>query len=73
MIFKRFKITYFFLVLTLFFSLISCSAKNHTPTENHKANLTDDYQMLRDFYESIRREEFIKNWSLSLESKILTK
>ncbi|MFA5300697.1 MAG: DUF1343 domain-containing protein [Lutibacter sp.] len=37
MISKRFKITYFFSVFTLFFCLISCSAKNQTSIENHKA------------------------------------
>jgi peptidyl-prolyl cis-trans isomerase SurA len=36
--------------------------KLKSKTENHKANLTDDYQMLRNLYESIRRDEFIKNW-----------
>jgi peptidyl-prolyl cis-trans isomerase SurA len=30
--------------------------------ENHKANLTDDYQMLRNLYESIQKEQFIKDW-----------
>ena len=52
------------------FSMISPSTnkevvavvKLKSKKENHKANLTDDYQMLRNLYESIRREEFIKNW-----------
>jgi len=29
---------------------------------NHKANLIDDYQMLKGYYEGIKKEEFIKNW-----------
>ncbi|ADQ79917.1 PpiC-type peptidyl-prolyl cis-trans isomerase [Paludibacter propionicigenes WB4] len=28
----------------------------------HKANLTDDYQMLRNFYESKKKQEFISTW-----------
>ncbi|MEI6753504.1 MAG: peptidylprolyl isomerase [Paludibacter sp.] len=30
--------------------------------ENHKANLTDDYQMLKGFYEGKRKQIFINNW-----------
>ena len=36
--------------------------KVKSKTENHRANLTDDYQMLKNYYEGIKREEFIKNW-----------
>ena len=36
--------------------------KVKSKTENHRANLTDDYQMLKNFYEGIKREEFINNW-----------
>lgn len=36
--------------------------KVKSKTENHKANLTDDYQMLRNFYENKKKEEFVKNW-----------
>lgn len=30
--------------------------------EVHKANLTDDYQMLKNFYESKKKQEFINTW-----------
>jgi peptidyl-prolyl cis-trans isomerase SurA len=30
--------------------------------DNHKANLTDDYQMLKNYYEGIEKEKFLKNW-----------
>lgn len=30
--------------------------------ENHKANLTDDYQMLKNFYENHRKQEFLNGW-----------
>ena len=36
--------------------------KIKSKTENHKANLLDDYQMLKNYYESIKREEFLTNW-----------
>ncbi|MDR2840770.1 MAG: peptidylprolyl isomerase [Paludibacter sp.] len=36
--------------------------KVKSKTENHKANLTDDYQMLRSYYENIKKEQFLKNW-----------
>ena len=36
--------------------------KVKSKTENHTANLTDDYQMLRNYYESKKKEEFIQNW-----------
>jgi peptidyl-prolyl cis-trans isomerase SurA len=36
--------------------------KVKSKTENHKANLLDDYQMLKNYYESIKKEEFIKQW-----------
>lgn len=29
---------------------------------NHKANMTDDYQMLKTFYESKKKEEFLNSW-----------
>jgi peptidyl-prolyl cis-trans isomerase SurA len=29
---------------------------------NHQANLTDDYQMLKTFYENKKKEEFLYNW-----------
>lgn len=36
--------------------------KVKSKTDNHKANLTDDYQLLKNYYESIQKEQFIKNW-----------
>ena len=36
--------------------------KLKSKTDNHKANLTDDYQLLKNFYEAQKREEFITNW-----------
>ena len=36
--------------------------KVKSKTENHKANLLDDYQMLRNYYEGKKKEEFINNW-----------
>lgn len=36
--------------------------KVKSKTENHKANLTDDYQILRNYYESQKKEEFIQSW-----------
>jgi len=36
--------------------------KVKSKTENHTANMTDDYQMLRNYYESKKKEEFIQTW-----------
>ncbi|MDR1584621.1 MAG: peptidylprolyl isomerase [Prevotellaceae bacterium] len=36
--------------------------KLKSKTENHKANLTDDYQLLKNSYEGNKKEEFITNW-----------
>ena len=36
--------------------------KVKSKTENHKANLTDDFQMLRNFYEGKKKQEFIAAW-----------
>ena len=36
--------------------------KVKSKTENHKANLTDDFQMLRTFYEGKKKQEFIAAW-----------
>lgn len=36
--------------------------KLKTKTGVHKANLTDDYQVIREMYESKLRAEFIENW-----------
>jgi len=52
------------------FTMISQSSKKEvvavvkvkSKVENHKANLSDDYQMLRVYYENIKKQEFIKSW-----------
>ena len=36
--------------------------KLKSKTDNHKANLTDDYQLLKNLYEAQKRGEFINNW-----------
>lgn len=36
--------------------------KVKSKTETHKANLTDDYQMLKNYYESMEKEKFLTNW-----------
>lgn len=36
--------------------------KIKSKVESHKANLTDDYQMLRAMYEDKERQDFITNW-----------
>jgi peptidyl-prolyl cis-trans isomerase SurA len=37
--------------------------------ENHKANLTDDYQMLKNFYEGRKKQEFIHNWIIKKQKE----
>jgi len=34
--------------------------KVKSKTDTHRANLTDDYQMLRNYYENKKKEEFIQ-------------
>jgi peptidyl-prolyl cis-trans isomerase SurA len=36
--------------------------KLKSKTDNHKANLIDDYQMLKNFYEGKEKEKFINDW-----------
>ena len=36
--------------------------KLKSKVDNHKANLTDDYQLLKGFYEAKRKQDFINNW-----------
>lgn len=36
--------------------------KLKSKVETHKANLTDDYQLLKNFYEESKKAEFLKNW-----------
>jgi peptidyl-prolyl cis-trans isomerase SurA len=35
----------------------------------HKANLTDDYQMLKTFYESKQKQEFVNNWIIKKQKE----
>jgi len=37
--------------------------------ENHKANLLDDYQMLRAFYENKKKQEFLNNWIIKKQKE----
>ncbi|MDD4992197.1 MAG: peptidylprolyl isomerase [Paludibacter sp.] len=43
--------------------------KVKSKVENHKANLADDYQMLRLFYENSKKQEFIKNWIIKKQKE----
>lgn len=36
--------------------------KVRSKTENHKANLVDDYQLIKTYYEGEKKEEFINTW-----------
>ena len=36
---------------------------------NHKANLTDDYQMLKGFYEGRKKQEFLNNWIIKKQKE----
>lgn len=36
--------------------------KLKSKVDNHKANLTDDYQMLKNYYEGKKKQEFLSNW-----------
>jgi peptidyl-prolyl cis-trans isomerase SurA len=36
--------------------------KVKSKVETHKANLIDDYQLLKNFYEEMKREEFLTKW-----------
>ncbi|HET7733060.1 MAG TPA: peptidylprolyl isomerase, partial [Paludibacter sp.] len=37
--------------------------------ENHKANLSDDYQMLKTFYEGKKKQEFLNNWIIKKQKE----
>jgi len=43
--------------------------KVKSKTPNHKANLTDDYQMLKAYYEGKKKEEFITNWIIKKQKE----
>jgi len=59
------------------FSMINASTnkevvavvKVKSKIENHKANLTDDYQLLRNFYESRKKQEFLNNWIIKKQKE----
>lgn len=36
--------------------------KVKSKVETHKANLLDDYQMLKNYYEDIKKDEFLREW-----------
>ncbi|OIP84812.1 MAG: peptidylprolyl isomerase [Porphyromonadaceae bacterium CG2_30_38_12] len=43
--------------------------KVKSKTPNHKANLIDDYQMLKSYYEGKKKEEFITNWIIKKQKE----
>ena len=43
--------------------------KVKSKTENHKANLSDDYQMLKNFYESRKKQEFLNKWIIKKQKE----
>lgn len=43
--------------------------KVKSKVENHKANLTDDYQMLKSFYESKKKQEFLNKWIIKKQKE----
>lgn len=43
--------------------------KLKSKTENHKANMIDDYQMLKNFYEGKEKERFINNWIIKKQKE----
>ncbi len=59
------------------FSMISKSTnkdvvavvKLKSKVENHKANLTDDYQMLKTFYEGKKKQEFLNTWIIKKQKE----
>lgn len=43
--------------------------KVKSKVEAHKANLTDDYQMLQTLYESRKKQEFLNNWIIKKQQE----
>ena len=43
--------------------------KVKSKVENHKANLTDDYQMLKAFYENNSKQAFLNNWIIKKQKE----
>jgi peptidyl-prolyl cis-trans isomerase SurA len=37
--------------------------------DNHKANLTDDYQMLKTFYEAKKKQDFLNSWIIKKQKE----
>jgi len=43
--------------------------KVKSKVENHKANLSDDYQMLKTFYEGKKKQEFLTKWIIKKQKE----
>ena len=43
--------------------------KIKSKVENHKANMTDDYQMLKTFYEGKKKQEFLNKWIIKKQKE----
>lgn len=43
--------------------------KVKSKVENHKANLTDDYQMLKNYFENQQKQELLKNWIIKKQKE----
>ena len=43
--------------------------KLKSKTDNHQANMIDDYQMLKNFYESKEKEKFINDWIIKKQKE----
>ncbi len=43
--------------------------KVKSKTENHKANLSDDYQMLKTYYEGKKKQDFLNSWIIKKQKE----
>jgi len=43
--------------------------KVKSKVDNHKANLLDDYQMLKSYYEGKKKQEFLNNWIIKKQKE----
>jgi len=43
--------------------------KVKSKVDNHKANLTDDYQMLKSFYENKKKQDFLNDWIIKKQKE----
>jgi peptidyl-prolyl cis-trans isomerase SurA len=43
--------------------------KVKSKVENHKANLIDDYQMLKNMYEGKKKQEFLNKWIIKKQKE----